>query len=280
MTAAEFRQIVLMREALSGLPASNAATVNQIPFIGGDKMGYDCGIPQYPYASELPDEEHPSRTGKRVLLGDINKIIQLVSTGLYLKKLGASNEFDERVVEIDRGAKVESDDYGYPNGAVIDWWNEGTFKKAICIKSGTGVENGNCKVGPDDPVHGVNGTGTKYWQAVDFEEPKRYEFVTTDWADEEAILGGVFQTYCIVGLGWAFIQENNHGQNNTTTNGYIFAEIRAKKGDTISFSSDSVTLNGNTFSISNSDVINIPAYNYIKHMSINTRTIRKLVEAS
>lgn len=279
MTAEQFKQIVVMREALSGLPASNASTVSQIPFVGGDNMGYDCGIPPI-YASEAPDELHPSRTGKRVLIGDLNKIIQLVSTGLYLRKLGASNEFDERVVEIDKGAKTESEDYGYPNGAVIDWWNGNTFKKVICIKTGIGVDKGNCKIGPDDSVHGVYGSGTKYWEIVDYEEPKEYEYVNTTWEDEDAIRDGVFQTYCTIGITWRFKQENNHGNYNTTTYGYYSTGLRVKEGDQISFTTNSVILNGHALSIVNDEVINVPSYNYIKNMEIYSRSIRKLVEVS
>ena len=117
--------------------ASGASSINEIVFNGGETgvLGYDCGIPEE-FASEVSED------GKRVLIGDMNRILQLVGTGLYLRQRGASNEFDERVVAIDRGSKGDGQHWGYPNGAVIDWWDGSTFQKVICIKSGEGDESG------------------------------------------------------------------------------------------------------------------------------------------
>ena len=279
MKASDIKSMDILRGAIAGWPASGAPTVSPISFVGNGVMGYDCGIPQYPYATDLPSEEEPYNEGKRVLLGDMNKVIQLVSVGLYLRKLGASNEFDDRVVNIDKGAKGESEDYGYPNGAVIDWWDGSTFRKVICVKSGSGVDNGNCKVGPDDAVHGVEGSGTKYWELVDYEPIRKYKYVETGWNDEDAIKNNVFQRYCLLSFIWQYQQENNHGDNNVSMYGYVTTgPIYVKKGDVLAVSSNSFTINGSTFRMTNKDVINTPSYNYIKNMGIYSSSISKLVE--
>ena len=258
MKASEVKSMSMIRNALAGIPASGASSINEIVFNGGETgvLGYDCGIPEE-FASEVSED------GKRVLIGDMNRILQLVGTGLYLRQRGASNEFDERVVAIDRGSKGDGQHWGYPNGAVIDWWDGSTFQKVICIKSGEGEENGNCTDGPDDPVHGINGSSVeKYWQLV--EKPTQQAFYGYEACSmiDVSTYDSVTHTYTLIKfarltLRIYFTVYDPYIAPNLAGEGSMMLFLRP--GDKISISDDSITINNKTFSPSISMISKSPS---------------------
>lgn len=267
MKASEIKNMAMIRDALAGVPASGASSSNEIVFNGGEAgvLGYDCGIPEE-FASDV------SGDGKRVLIGDMNRILQLVGTGLYLRQRGASNEFDERVVAIDKGNKGDGEHWGYPNGAIIDWWDGNTFQKVICIKSGTGEDNGNCTVGPDDAVHGVNGSGTKYWQLI--ERPSQQSFIgytsgtILEVAHADGSGGYIFDKFAKIFLSWDIKITHRDIASYTTSQCRIIMYL--KPGDIMRVSGSSVSINGNMFSPSTSSVsTNGTAIGISLDMSIN-----------
>lgn len=248
MKASEVNDMIMIRDALSGIPGQGASMVSDISFRGGRSLGYDCGIPADPYATDV------SQGGERVLIGDINKILQLIGTGLYMRQRGGSNEFDERVVEIDKGAKTDGD-WGYPNGAIIDWWDGSTFRKVMCIKSGEGIENGNCTVGPDDPEHGVEGSGIRYWELVGIPSQDRFLGYSNVEPSQVAQVSGtashpvyVFTRFARITVAFsATVSSYDFAGSSTYYNTIVFF---MKKGDRleIDYSSSSMSINGKTFS--------------------------------
>lgn len=248
MKASELTNMSMIRTALAGIPASGAEHINDVSFTGGTSLGFDCGVPADPYAKDL------GNGGKHVLIGDINRILLLVGTGIYLRQRGGTNEFDERVVAIDKGAKSDSGHWGYPNGAIIDWWNEGTFKKVICIKSGEREENGNCTVGPDDPTNGVEGTGTRYWQLV--EKPSQATFLSYSVCpitDVAHLDNGtyVLDKFAKVRLTWRASITHRDFTGQTFPCDMIFY---LRPNDTMKIASLSVTINSMTFSAGTSSI--------------------------
>lgn len=243
MKASDVNEMAMIRTALAGIPASGASSVSDILFNGDSRLGYDCGIPENPYATDLKDG------GKHVLIGDFNKILQLVGTGIYLRQRGASNEFDDRVVLIDKGAKPDSDHWGYPNGAVIDWWNGSTFRKVICIKSGVGENNGNCTVGPDDETHGVNGTGEKYWQLIEKPvQPSFGGYTNCAITDVATLSSGTytFNKFAKIIFTWSGNITHRDFAGDLTSIGVM--TIYVKPNDTMKISGTSVQIGSNRFS--------------------------------
>lgn len=260
MKSSDVNSMQMIRDALSGLPGEGASIVSDIAFNGGTRLGYDCGIPNNPYAKDV-NALNPSNRGKHVLIGDMNKVIQLAGTGLYIRQRGGANEFDERVVQIDKGAKSETGLYGYPNGAVLDWWNGSTFKKVICIKTAdpniTGDEDGNCIIGPDDPEHGVNGTLTKYWKVVEIETQKSLSYQESSLEDISS--DGEFTKYARITVSISFTYSTPNSAPSTSTQ-YIMMTFYVRPGDTYSYSPGiSITINGNTFHPSERNIVSSTA---------------------
>lgn len=131
-------------------------------------INYYDGIPT-DYATIPPDEEHPLASGKRVLRKDLNAIGNLGTREYLLTARGGYHTFDANVAEMIGG---------YALGAILDWYQESTkwMRKVRCIKAigmdGATVD-GNCKTPIEDPVHGVNGTGTHYWEIVDVKDEQK-----------------------------------------------------------------------------------------------------------
>lgn len=256
MKSSDVNSMSMIRDALSGLPGEGASIVSDIAFNGGDRLGYDCGIPKNPYAKNV-NALDPSDRGKHVLIGDMNKVIQLAGTGLYMRQRGGANEFDERVVQIDKGAKPESGEgslYGYPNGAVLDWWDGTTYRKVICTKVAASEidQDGNCTIGPDDPEHGVNGTSTKYWKIVEIEPQKRFSYQASTLARISS--GGTFTKYARITMRISFTYRTHKAPSTTTM--YTMMRFYVRHGDTYSYSpGTSITINGKTFRPSARDIL-------------------------
>lgn len=263
MKASEVNSMSMVRQALSGMPGQNASIVSGISYQGEKRLGYDCGIPMDPYATNI-NAQNPSQRGKRVLIGDFNKIIQLVGTGLYMRQRGAANEFDPRVVEIDKGAKSETGLYGYPNGAVLDWWNGSTFKKVICIKTAdpniAGDEDGNCTVGPDDPDHGVSGTKERYWKEIGIEPqtPIRWVYSTInsvsdfDSSTGEYVIQRPALMYAQITVSAYIHWIAPHEQIK-----YFLLVFYVNKGDRVIYDSHSISINSRTFYPSASNITTV-----------------------
>lgn len=256
MKSSDVNSMSMIRDALSGLPGEGASIVSDIAFNGGDRLGYDCGIPKNPYAKNV-NALDPSDRGKHVLIGDMNKVIQLAGTGLYMRQRGGANEFDERVVQIDKGAKPESGEgslYGYPNGAVLDWWDGTTYRKVICTKVAASEidQDGNCTIGPDDPEHGVNGTSTKYWKIVEIEPQKSLSYRISSLAGISS--GGTFIKYARITMRISFTYRTNSATSTTTMSTMMTFYVRP--GDTYSYSpGTSITINGKTFRPNARDIL-------------------------
>lgn len=277
MKASDVNSMSMIRNAMSGMPGQDASIVSEISYQGGKHLGYDCGIPKDPYAMDV-NAEDPSQRGKRVLIGDFNKIIQLVGTGIYMRQRGATNEFDPRVVEIDKGAKSETGLYGYPNGAVIDWWNGTAFRKVICIKTAdpniTGDEDGNCTVGPDDLEHGVNGTGVAYWKEIGIEDQQSFSYVSSTIAGVSQ--NNVFTSYAriTISVGFSYYTPNTSPNTSSATVSMIFY---VKPGDTWSMTGNSITINGDTFSPNASDIYSTTQ---VGNISLSISKVEKLIASS
>ena len=280
MKSSDVNSMPMIRNALSGLPGEGASIVSDIAFNGGDRLGYDCGIPENPYAKDV-NAIDPSKRGKHVLIGDMNKVIQLAGTGLYIRQRGGANEFDKRVVQIDKGAKSETGLYGYPNGAVLDWWNGSTFKKVICIKTAdpniTGDEDGNCTDGPDDPEHGVNGTSTKYWKVVEIETQKRFSYQASTLENISNVGGTSFTKFARITASISFTYSTPNSAPSTHSQSSIMT-FYVRPGDTYSYSpGTSITINGRTFSPSSRDIYSTTA---VTNVSLAIYKVYELVEAS
>lgn len=258
MKSSDVNSMTMIRDALSGIPGEGASIVSDIAFNGGTSLGYDCGIPKNPYAKNV-NALNPSNRGKHVLIGDMNKIIQLAGTGLYIRQRGGANEFDERVVHIDKGAKPKGSLYGYPNGAVLDWWDGTTYRKVICTKIAASVtdQDGNCTVGPDDPEHGVNGTLTKYWKVVEIETQKSLSYQESSLEDISS--DGEFTKYARITASISFTYSAPNSAPSTLTQ-YSMMTFYVRPGDTYSYSPGiSITINGNTFHPSERDIVSSTA---------------------
>lgn len=125
-------------------PAWNDPSANEA---GSRVINWSEGIP--------PDYAMPyANSGKKVLRKDINAIGNIASRELYLLQHGGYHTFDDRVADAIGG---------YPNGAILDWYQESTgwLRKVRCVKEG-----GNCFTPIDDPDHGV-GSGEAHWEIAD-----------------------------------------------------------------------------------------------------------------
>ena len=259
MKSSDVNSMSMARVALSGLPGQGASLVSDIAFNGGNRIGYDCGIPNDPYAKDV-NAVDPSNKGKHVLIGDMNKVLQLAGTGLYMRQRGGANEFDPRVVAIDKGAKPESGEgslYGYPNGAVLDWWDGTTYRKVICVKIAASAtdHDGNCTVGPDDPANGVNGTLTRYWKIVDIEPQKSLSYRISSLEDISNIGGTSFTKYARITMSISFTYKTPNSATSTATMSTMM-RFYVRPGDTYSYSpGTSITINGKTFRPSARDIL-------------------------
>ena len=279
MKSSDVNSMSMIRDALSGLPGEGASIVSDIAFNGGDRLGYDCGIPKNPYAKNV-NALDPSDRGKHVLIGDMNKVIQLAGTGLYMRQRGGANEFDERVVQIDKGAKPESGEgslYGYPNGAVLDWWDGTTYRKVICTKVAASEidQDGNCTIGPDDPEHGVNGTSTKYWKIVEIEPQKRFSYQESTLARISS--RGTFTKYARITASILFTYSTPNSSLPTVTK-YSMMTFYVRPGDTYSYSpGTSITINGRTFQPSARDILSSTP---VTNVSLIISSVYELAAAS
>lgn len=268
MTAAQLKSILSIVPSVKSVLASGASNRNEIPFTTDDKtIAYDTGIPKDPYAKSVEEG------GKRVLIGDMNAVSNVATTGIFVRQNGGTNEFDERVVLIDKGTKV-SGSWGYPKDAIIDWWDGTTFKKVICIKN-----DGNCTYSPDDTVHGVNGSGDKYWQIVNRKTRKKYTWASKSWSDTSVVVLSsgtyTFQTMCKAFLKISYNIRNNHGDNNVNTSVYTLLPIVARKGDTLSISYTTVTFNGTSYDITPSMFTTYKSYVIVSGIVITPYSISK-----
>ena len=256
MKSSDVNSMPMIRDALSGLPGEGASIVSDIAFNGGTRLGYDCGIPKNPYAKDI-NAIDPSDRGKHVLIGDMNKVIQLAGTGLYIRQRGGANEFDKRVVQIDKGAKPESGEgslYGYPNGAVLDWWDGTTYRKVICTKIAASAtdQDGNCTVGPDDTEHGVNGTSIRYWKVVEIEPQRSLSYQESTL--ENISSGGTFTKFAKITAIILFTYIATDSAPSTRSQSSVIT-FYVRPGDTYSYSpGTSITINGRTFSPSKRDI--------------------------
>lgn len=273
MTAAQLKSILSIVPSVKSVIASGASNRNEIPFTTDDKtIAYDTGIPKDPYAKSVEEG------GKRVLIGDMNAVSNVATTGIFIRQNGGTNEFDERVVLIDKGTKV-SGSWGYPKDAIIDWWDGTTFKKVICIKS-----DGNCTYSPDDSVHGVNGSGDKYWQIVNRKTRKKYTWESKSWSDTSVVVLSsgtyTFQTMCKAFLRISYNIRNNHGGTNVNSTGYMYVPIVARGGDTLSIGENTITFNGVQFKISSSMFTTYRSYVIVSGISIDVYSIYAYVQSA
>lgn len=270
MTAAQLKSILSIIPPVESVFASGASERSEIKFTDANKrIAYDSGIPKDPYAKDLTDG------GKHVLLKDINAVANVATTGIFLRQNGGTNEFDTRVIDIDAGTKQEEQSWGYPYGAIIDWWDSGSsnFKKIMCVKTG-----GNCTIGPDDSTHGIAG-GDPYWIVVNQMERKRYVWTPSSWSDTSIVTysDGVytFQTMCRAFLKISYNIRNNHGGTNVSTSAYTFLPIVARKGDTLSISYTTVTFNGTPYDITPSIFTTYKSYVIVSGIVITPDSISK-----
>jgi len=270
MTSQQLKAILSVIPAVKSVFASGANYRSEITFSNDQKrIAYDTGIPQDPYAKDIESDN-----GKHVLIGDINAVGNVATTGIFLRQNGGTNEFDERVLLIDKGTKGDTSEYGYPLNAIIDWWNGSTFKKVVCVKSG-----GNCKHSPDDAVHGVNGSGDRYWEVVNQIERKKYEWQLDSWNNQNIVEYNsgtgtyTFKTMCKAFLRIQYNIRNNHNDNNTSATYHTFLPIVARNGDTLSISYTTVTFNGTAFQITPSMFQTYRSYVIVSGIVISTDSI-------
>lgn len=284
MTAAQYKTLVADVPALQFMFAqnlANTALLRPVSFeedataqdgqldSGISKTNFKDGFPVEPFATKIG----VGFAGKPVLIGDVNGMVREATKGLYLRQNGGTNEFDSRVVQndVDSGSYGE-DIGGYPEGAIIDWWDAsdtnrygtlGVFKKVVCTKSG-----GNCTVGPDDATHGVNGSGDKYWAVVITDPPSNLvlgpgfalssadasDFVSYSNGQYTVLQPGLIRVYCYY--------ETISTDYNTTNVNFEFG-LFVKPGDKIknnggtNYSYMSVTFNSVTYRL---DVSNFRTY--------------------
>lgn len=278
MTSAEYKNLVKSVPVMTSLFAAGAqgeglvrtpTFVQSAPSSDGQiDSGYGIcnfktGFPVNPYATNKSDG------GKCVLIGDVNGMAKEATKGLYLLQNGGTNEFSQSVSDNDIAGGVS--DGGYPFKAVIDWWDEsaedryeqnGMYRKVICVKSG-----GNCTVGPDDAVHGVNGSGTRYWEIVDTYPQTTVELIKTTFGDTSFVTsnGASIPTYTFkipgrIAVTISCIATNAH--NKTTVNRFAM-NIEVGAGDTLyanGGSSATVSLNGKKYTLTASDIVRYTPY--------------------
>ena len=216
--------------------ANGASTIRNVLFeASADGLRWDNGFPDDPYAKKI------SEGGKHVLIGDMNGMSKAASAGLFIRQNGGTNEFSETVILVDKGFKSDNDHWGYPRGAIIDWWkaqgNSGTLRKVMCVKNGQGTNEGNCKASPDDPVHGVEGSGEIWWIDITY-SPRSYRIVEASNIGEVASYDSISKTYtatksCIItfGLGIELVNNYGHSQGNISDTDTIELPVPMTKGD-------------------------------------------------
>lgn len=239
MTSAQLKTMLSRIPVMTSLFANGASTVRNILFeTSTNGLRWDNGFPDNPYAKKL------SEGGKHVLLGDMNGMAKAASTGLYIRQNGGTNEFSETVLLSDKGFKGDDENWGYPKGAIIDWWkgneSSGTLRKVMCIKDGVGPEEGNCTLGPDDTVHGVEGSGEKWWKDITY-SPRRHAVSTASFSDvmtySDATGTYTITRSCIIDFYVNMDVVNNwgHSQGNISTTDTIIISVPMTKGDIFYF---------------------------------------------
>lgn len=243
MTSDQLRNILSRIPVMESPFANGASTLRNILYETSDAgLRWDSGFPDNPYAKKLSDG------GKHVLLGDMNGMSNAASVGLYMRQNGGTNEFSETVLLVDKGFKGNDGHWGYPRGAIIDWWKgqndqSGTFRKVMCVKNGESTDEGNCTLGPDDPIHGVEGSGEKWWIDITY-EPRSYTVVPAEigenWTYDSETNRYTVTDSCIVQFEILVDLVNNfgHSQGNISTSDTIYIIIPMTKGDVFYFTTN------------------------------------------